>query len=129
MSVTSTLNGTLQLTDNISGSTTFLKQLLLSYAGSVSSFAQNLTTLSTSGTNIALPNGSAQFLYIRNLSTVAGTIVTVTWTPQSGSTAVVLNLSPGAAIIFSETNSSNGITSLNLQPSAVNTPVEYLIAS
>lgn len=128
MSVTATLNGNLQLTDNLSGSTTFLKQLLLSYAGTVSSFAQNFP-VGTSSSTIAIPNASAQFVYIKNLSTVTGTNITIAWTPQSGSLTTVVNLSAGAAIILSETNTSNGITSLSLTASAANTPVEYLLVS
>jgi hypothetical protein len=128
MSVTASLNGTLQLTDNLAGNTTFLKQLVLSYAGTVSSFAQGLN-LGTGSVAIALPISPAQFVYIRNLAANAGSNLTVTWTPTGGSPATALILSPGAFVIFGETNQSNGISALTLTAAVVNTPVEYLIAS
>src|SRR5882762_1004160 len=128
MPVTASISGNLQLTDNLAGDTTFLKQLVLGYAATVSSFAQSLN-IGTSPATITLPNGSSQFVYIKNLSTVAGNTISVTWTPKNGFSAAVLTLSPGAAIIFSETDSNNGITALSLTASAVNTPVEYVLAS
>jgi hypothetical protein len=128
MSVTASLNGTLQLTDNLAGNTTFLKQLLLSYTGTVSSFAQS-QLISTGSTTISLPAGSAQFVYIRNVSTIVGNTVTVGWTPRNESPATVTILDPGAAILLSETSTSNGITSLSVAASAANTPIEYILAS
>ena len=128
MSVTAALSGNLQLTDNVLGDTTFLKNLILSYAGTVSSFAQNYQ-VGTGGVNISLPTGNAQFLYVRNLSTVAGTQLNVSWVPAGGSLSAVLTLSPGSALLFSETDAVNGIILLNLTASAANTPVEYLLAS
>lgn len=128
MSVTASLNGTLQLTDNLAGNTTFLKQLSLSYTGTISSFAQS-QNIGTGSTTIPVPNGAIQFFYIRNLSTTPGVNVTITWTPKNSSTETAIVLSPGASIIFSETDTANGITALALSASAVNTLVEYLLAS
>lgn len=128
MSVTASLNGNLQLTDNIAGNTTFLKQLLLSYTGVVSSFAQNFL-VGTSPSTIAIPSTSAQFLYIRNIPTTFTSNITVAWTPNGGSSETILTLSPGSAILFSETDTTNGITALTLTASAVNTPVEFILAS
>jgi hypothetical protein len=128
MSVTATLNGNLQLTDNLSGSTTFLKQLLLSYAGTVSSFSQGLLVQPTP-INIGIPYVTAQFVYVRNVSATAGANVTVSWTPNGGSLATVIVLSPGSAILFSETNQTNGIGALSLIATSANTPVEYILVS
>jgi hypothetical protein len=128
MSVTASLSGNLQLTDNIAGNTTFLKQLVLSYTGTISSFAQNLM-IGTSPVTVAIPSVSAQFLYIRNLPTTFASSLTVAWTPNGGSSETVLILSPGSAILFSETDTVNGITALTLTATAVNTPVEFILAS
>lgn len=128
MSVTASINGNLQLTDNLSGDTSFLKQLILSYTGTVSSFAQSFL-LGTASTTISLPNSSAQFVYIRNVPTTFSSSVTVSWTPNGGTSATVVTLSPGASIVLSETDATNGITALSLVATSANTPIEYILLS
>lgn len=128
MSVTAAVSGNLQLTDNQSGSTTFMKALSLSYTGTVSAFAQQ-TLIGTSSTTIDLQGSAAQFVYVRNIPTTFTSQLTVTWTPNGGSSETAITLSPGSAIILCETDSVNGITALAVTASAVNTPVEYLIVN
>jgi hypothetical protein len=128
MSVTANLNGYLGLTDNLTNSTTFEKQLQLSFSGVVSSYAQSLL-IGTGGTSISIPNSAAQFLYVKNLSTVSSTnsSVAVQWTPESGTQATIITLIPGAAIIFCEPTTGAGISSLVLTASVASTPVEFTL--
>lgn len=128
MSITASVNGNLKLTDNLSGDTSFLKQLLLSYTGTVSSFAQSFL-LGTSATPINIPSTAAQFVYIRNVPTTFTSTVTVTWTPNGGTSSTIATLGPGASIILSETDTTYGITALSLAASVVNTPIEYILLS
>lgn len=128
MSITASVNGNLKLTDNLSGDTSFLKQLLLSYTGTVSSFAQSFL-LGTSATPINIPSTAAQFVYIRNVPATFTSNVTVTWTPNGGNSATIATLAPGASIILSETDTTYGITALSLSASVVNTPIEYILLS
>lgn len=128
MSVSASLNGNLQLTDNLAGDTTFLKQLVLSYTGTVSSFAQSFL-VGTATSVIPVPSPSAQFVYIRNIPTTFASNLSVTWTPNGAGSETIVTLSPGAAIILAETDQVNGITALTLTATASNTPVEYILAS
>lgn len=128
MSVTASVSGDLQLTDNQSGSTTFLKALSLSYSGTVSAFAQQ-TLIGLTPITIDLQNSNAQFVYIKNIKTTFSSNLTVTWTPNGGASETAITLSPGSAIILCETDAVNGITALSLTASAANTPVEYLLVS
>jgi len=126
MAVQAQLAGVISLTDNLAGSTQMQKSINLSYLGTISEFAQS-QQIGTSPTTIPLPGASVQFLYIKNLS--ANATLTVTWTPNGGAQAQVLPLQPGSLILFLESNSVSGITSLSLQASSAGTPCEYLLVS
>ena len=128
MSVTASLQGTLQLTDNLAGDTAMSKVISLVYTGTYSGFVQN-QNLSNALTTLTLPGSPAQFVYIKNLSTVSGQNVTVTWTPNGGSSNSVAVLSPGAALILAETDTTNGITTLAVTAAVTATPIEYLICA
>jgi len=126
MSVFASATGSISLTDTVAGSTTFSKILNSGFVGDLSSFAQNYL-VGTSPTTFAVPNALAQFFYVKNLSTVTGTTITVSWTPHGLSLpTTILTLDPGAVMIFSE-NGVNGITTLSITASAVNTPIEFLM--
>lgn len=124
MAVFGSINGSLQITDNIVGSIAQTIALNLSYAGTVSTYSET-TTLSTNPTSISLPVSPTQFLYINNLDTVNSVIVT--WTPTGGSSNIVQTIDPGGAIMFCQTGTSNGITALSMQASAGTPPVKYLL--
>lgn len=124
MAVFGSINGSLQITDNIVGSIAQSILLNLSYAGTVSSYAETIT-LSTSPLSIGLPVSPVQFLYINNLDTVNSVIVT--WTPTGGSSNIVQTVDPGGAILFCQTGTTNGITALSLQGSAGAPSVKYLL--
>lgn len=124
MSVFGSINGTLQITDNIVGSIAQSILLNLSYAGTVSSYAETVT-LSTSPTNVSLPVSPVQFLHIFNLDTVNAVIVT--WTPTGGSSNIVSTIDPGGWIGFCQTGTTNGITALSLQGASGTPAVKYLL--
>jgi hypothetical protein len=124
MPITGALNGNITMTDNLSGSVQLTKALVFQYLGTIFDYAQGLA-IGTSPTALSLPLSPTQFLYVKNLSTTA--TVTVTWTPNGGSTAPIITLQPGATIIYVETNTTSGITALSVTASAVATPIEYIL--
>lgn len=128
MSVTASLVGSVQLTDNVSGDTSLSKSVNATYTGTNSAFTQS-QLIPNSPTSITLPGSPVQYLYLRNLATASGSNLTVTWTPNSGSSNVVVTLSPGALIVFSETNTAEGITALSLNAAVAATPVEYVMCA
>ena len=128
MAVTGTLSGTIQLTDNQPGDVAQTKALSFAYTGSFSTFNQSATA-STSGATVTLPNGAAQFFYLKNLSTAVGGNLTVAWTPKSGSSETAAVLSPGSALILTETDANNGITGLTLTAAAAGVTYELIAVS
>lgn len=126
MSVIAAAQGTVSLTDTVSGSTTLSKTLNNTVTGSLSSFGQN-APIGTSPTSVSVPNSLAQFVYIKNLSTTSGNTLTVNWTVLSGGAVNVAILDPGATLILSQ-NGTNGIIALSLTANMANTPVEFILA-
>jgi hypothetical protein len=129
MAVTASVVGSIKLSDNLTGSTTFSKVLNSAYAGDLSSFAQSFPVLST-GTVVSVPNSSGQFFYCKNLASTSGQNVSITWTPTGASSEIVFTLSPGSIILFSEADAVNGISALTLTATGtttVGTTVEFLL--
>lgn len=126
MGITTSLTGSIKITDNITGSTSLSKPLNNSYSGTVQTYGQNVV-VGTSPSTVTLPISPVEFIYIKNLSTTSGTTVTVTWTPTGGSSASIVTLDPGAVVIVSEVTTSNGITALSIVANAAGTPCEYVL--
>jgi hypothetical protein len=124
MSITGTLSGNITMTDNLSGSVQLVKALIFQYLGTIFSYSQS-QNVGTSPTTLTLPVSPTQFLYIKNLSTTA--TVTVTWTPDGGSSASIIVLQPGGMITYVESNTTSGITALSVTASAASTPIEYIL--
>jgi hypothetical protein len=124
MSITVALSGIITITDNLTGSVSYQKQVIGSYVGTVSTEGQNV--LVTGATSLALPASPTNFVYIKNLAT-ATSVLTVTWTPNGGSTNTVVALQPSSFIILDENNASSGITALSVTPSVASTPIEYIL--
>lgn len=126
MSITATLSGAIQLTDSTTNSTVYFKSLLnLLMVGT--SFQETQTaSIGTSPTSIGLPISPVQFLYIKNLH--ATQTLQVTWTPNGGSSNIVQTLTPGAAILFIQAGTADGITALSLEGSGAATTCEYVLA-
>jgi hypothetical protein len=126
MSVTASLQGAIKLTDNLTGSVALSKPINNSYTGELSTYGQSVI-VGTGAYTVTLPINPVEFLYVKNLSANAGTTLTVTWTPNAGSTVNVLTLDPGAFIFFSEVTTTNGISSLSLISNQLGTPCEFIL--
>jgi hypothetical protein len=126
MSVTAAIRGSITVTDNLTGSTSLSKPVNNSYTGDLSVYGQSVVVGTTSYV-VALPNNLAEFVYIKNLSATAGTTLTVTWTPNTGTTVNVITLDPGGMIQFCEGTTNNGISALSLVSSQPGTFVEFIL--
>jgi hypothetical protein len=124
MPITGALTGDITMTDNLSGSVQLQKALNFQYLGTIFEYSQ-AQNIGTGTTTLSIPLSPCNLFYFKNLSTAATT--TVTWTPNSGSSAAILTLQPGSAIIFVETNATSGITAATATASAPLTPVEYIL--
>jgi hypothetical protein len=121
MSVTATTQGQLTLIDSAASTTQLSKVLTGTFTGTESSIGQSVL-IGTSATPLALPVNPIHKLYLKNLSGTA--TVTVTWTPQGGSTATILTLQPSDYIDLVSSGAS-GISVLSVTASAVSTPIEF----
>ena len=125
MSTTATLTGTITVIDSSSGTQPFQKQLSnLFFTGNVSEIA-NSFTVGSSPTSVSLPVSPCQFVYVKNLAPSA--TITVTWTPNGGSSNPVATLEPSGVIFLINTASGAGITALSLEASLASTPCEYVL--
>jgi hypothetical protein len=120
MAVNATFSGQINTSDGNSGTTQ--KNISVVAAGVQVQSASGLL-IDTSPTSIAIPNAQANFVYIKNLH--ASNTLTVTWTPNGGSSNVVVTLEPGGAIILGQSTTGGGITALSVQASGASTPIEY----
>lgn len=126
MSITSSVAGTIQLTDSATNSTIYYKQLINLLMVGTSFLETQPASIGTSPTSITLPISPVQFLYIKNLH--ATQTLTVTWTPTGGASATVQTLQPGSIIILLEAATGGGITALTLTGSGANTNCELVLA-
>jgi hypothetical protein len=126
MAITAQLAGTIQLTDTSTNSTIFYKQLLNLLMTGTSFQETQAASIGTSPVSIALPVSPTNFLYVKNLH--ATQTLTVTWTPNGGSSAVVQTLEPGSALLLIQTSLTAGITALSLTGSGAATTCEYILA-
>jgi hypothetical protein len=126
MSISISLSGYIQATDSVSGTVALQKALSsLSNTGLTAFSEVQQGTFGSSPTSISLPVSPAQFVYIKN--THGTQTLTVTWTPNGGSSNPVVTLEPGSAIILCEVAAGAGITALSLTGSSSNTTAEYII--
>jgi hypothetical protein len=86
------------------------------------SFGQAI--VGTSPFAAVLPATPSQLFYMKNLSTTG--VVTVTWTPQGGASATILNVEPGGIIFFFDPGA--GISALTVISTVNNTTVDYVLA-
>jgi hypothetical protein len=126
MSITAALNGNITITDGETGTVAYTKTLTgLAVTGTA--FGEvSYATVGTSPVSITLPISPVNFLSVKN--THATQNLTVTWTPNGGSSNTVLTLQPGSGIQFQEATAGGGITALSLTGSAAATTAEYLLA-
>ena len=126
MSITATLSGNIQLTDSTTNTVVFVKQLLSLFNIGSTFLESQSASIGTSPVSVSLPVSPTQFLYVKNLH--ATQTLTVTWTPNGGSSNTVLTLYPGSAILFVEAATGAGITALSLTGSSAATTCEYVLA-
>jgi len=125
MAITASINGNITVTDGQTGTVAYTK-LLTALSTTGTAFGEvSSASIGTSPTSITLPVSPVQFLYVKNLH--ASNTLTVTWTPNGGSSAVILVLQPGSSIQFEEVASGSGITALTLTGSASSTTCEFLL--
>lgn len=125
MSISTALNGTIVITDTVTNNLITTKTLAtVTFLGSVSSIAETVS-IGTSPVSISLPVATTQVVYVKN--THPTQTLTVTWTPNGGSSNPVVTLEPNGVILFSEPSSGGGITALTLTGSGAGTTAEYLL--
>lgn len=129
MSIQVQVLGSIQIQDNSVGVGPFVKPLAnLTVEGS-SFIETNQAIIGTSITTLALPVSPCQFIYIKNLlSTSAAGTVSVTWTPNGGSSNPVQTLEPGSFLMAGQYSTGAGITALSVSASTASVPIEYILA-
>jgi hypothetical protein len=124
MAINATFSGQLLVTDNL-GSNPLVKFLSgFQFKGTTQTYSQN-QLIGASPTTITLPISPTQVIYVANLH--ATQTLTVTWTPNGGSSNVVVTLQPTAMILHVSPNVTSGITALSLQGSGASTNCEFIL--
>ena len=130
MSITASLNGNVSIIDSLNNSGPQLVFQFIQNSGLTDYSYLRGYQVPTSATPIAFPFGITlvQVAYIRNVG--SSTDLVVTWTPvvMGGGSNPVIQLEPGAAIIFLEPTLSKGISALSLQSITNPTNVDLIIA-
>lgn len=124
MSVSAILSGTVQIVDSTSGASPLTIPISFTVSGTAVADAMSLT-IGTSPTSVTLPIGTVNFVMIINKSNSA--TLTVTWTPNGGSSNVVQTLEPGSGIVVAQAASGAGITALSLEASGSGTPAQVIL--
>lgn len=126
MAITASLTGNITITDGSTGMIA-LSKALSGLAVTGTSFGEvSPASIGTSPTSISLPVSPTNFVYIKN--THATQTLTITWTPNGGSSNAVVTLKPSSSIILTEAASGVGITALTLTGSGAATSCEYILA-
>jgi hypothetical protein len=136
MSVSIQLLGQLIATDSSTGTVPFRKQINLTMLGTAFEETQGLV-IGTTPVTITLPITPTQVVYIGNLHPT--NTITVTWTPNGGTSAVVQTIGPvtqqanpqpatqGILLINNNAIGATGITALSIVASAASTPIELML--
>ncbi len=128
MSITASVNGNLSILDTLNNSGPQLVFQFLQNAGMTDYSYLRGYQVPTSPTSISFPFGISlvQVCYIRNVGSVNN--VTVTWTPNGGSSNPVITLTPNSGILFLEADLTKGISALSLQSITNVTNCDIVIA-
>ena len=121
MSLTSEVQGSVTITDNIVGNVPLTKLLAVLNPNLTNyEYLSDVSIDSGAASSVTFPFGvqSLQLVYICNTGDTND--VVVTWTPHGGTAVTVIQLTPGSVLLLSESDSSNGVDSLSLQ--AVDAP-------
>lgn len=120
------VNGTVQVSTGVSGESPLIALLAATY-NATNFVVQPAYSIGTSSTSITLPGSPTKIVYIQDNH--ASQTLSVTWTPNGGSSAAIVTLQPGEFIVLGgQTGSSGGITALSLQASGAGTPAKIILA-
>jgi hypothetical protein len=125
MAILLTTIGAIQVIDPNTGTLSVSKNINQSFNGFECQQGESLL-YGTTPTAVALPSPTTAFVFISNLSTINS--CTVTWTFTGGSSINVCTLQPLGSIMLSENTTASGVTSLSLQCSGTNTPIDLFLA-
>lgn len=126
MQATTVITGNIQAATGVSGATP-LTAALASVYNTTNFLIEPALPVGTASTSIPLPGTPTKVVYIQNNH--ATQTLTVTWTPNGGSSASVITLQPGEFIVLGgQTGSTGGITALSLQASGAATPAYLILA-
>ena len=128
MSITASVNGNFSIIDNANNSGPQLVFQFIQNNGLTDYSYLRGYQVPTSPTSISFPFGvtKVQACYIRNVGSVNN--LTVTWTPQGGSSNPVVTLTPGGMILFLEPDLTLGISALSLQSVTTATNADIIVA-
>jgi hypothetical protein len=117
------LNGPITVYD--SGNNLILSQTLTNLKTPVNSYSQGSISVSAAAAAISLPASQTNFAYLQNLGPG---LAVVSWTPQSGSGAVVqdLGISSGMVVAQVATTAATGVSAITVSSSAAVT-LNYLL--
>lgn len=129
---TNKITHTLTQTDSVN--TDIISRLIgpVTFSGSVGQFAVSSVPSSSVAQTVTLPTTSVYQFYLKNMmasSTSQSRTLTVTLTPQGGSSAVVQTLGPGSVMTMwhAASSSTYGFTALSLSASEANISYEIFL--
>lgn len=96
----------------------------LTLGGTAGQYTQSLN-IGVGVTTLSLPVSPIVNIYLKNLH--ATQTVTITATPNGGSSAVLGTLGPGEVFLWWGLAQARGYTAMSLQASGANTPVEMFL--
>jgi len=117
------LFGPIQVFD--SSNNTILNQPLTNLVVPVTDYSAGSLSVSAAAAAIPLPAAQTNFAYLQNLGTA---VAVVSWTPQSGSGAIVQNLGISSAMSVMQvgTAAATGVSAITVS-CAASTTVSYIL--
>ena len=126
MAISAQFQGSIQISDITTGLIQANKTISALFSSATVATVADTLSVPNSPTSIALPVSPTQLVYLQNLH--ASQTITVTWTPNGGSSNVVGTLEPGGILLLFEAATGAGITALSVTASGASTPLLYILA-
>jgi hypothetical protein len=121
---TFTIASTITAKDSNPLNSPFIKTISFSFVGTVVEYNNGLQIPITTPTNLTLPVSPANIVYIRN---TGSTNVTITWTPNGGTSHIVIDLVPQAFIMMGEATTGQGVTAISVVATTSQSTIEYVL--
>jgi hypothetical protein len=121
---TFSINSSITARDNSGLNRPFIKNILFTFVGTLVEYNNGLQVPTSPATSLILPANPANIVYIRNIGT---TTITVTWTPNSGSSNIVVKLVPLGFIMMGEAATGQGVTAISVQSATSQGTIEYVL--